>query len=80
MVKDVPLAIRSSGDDFVYVLGSEVEIRPDLPSGAKVQRIVGNGAVLISRGIWHAARGFAPRRMLFFTEGRGTQNRPAGAR
>jgi hypothetical protein len=64
-------------EEFVYLLGGEIEFLQELASGIAATRISGRGAVLIPRGVWHTARVFAPSRMLFVTMGRGTQHRPA---
>ena len=65
------------GDEFVYLLSGEVEMQLDLPSGVTSTRIVGRGAILVPRGIWHTAKVFRPSCMLFVTRGGGTQHRSA---
>jgi mannose-6-phosphate isomerase-like protein (cupin superfamily) len=65
------------GDEFVYLLGGDVELLLELPEGTRATRITGRGAVLVPRGVWHTARVFAPSRMFFVTRGLGTQHRAA---
>lgn len=64
------------GDEFVYLLDGAVEFVLQQPSGLQTEALVGRGAVLVPRGVWHTARVRAPSRMLFVTRGRGTQHRP----
>ena len=69
--------MHPSGDEFVYLLSGEVEIHLELPSGPMATHIVGRGAMLIPRGVWHTAKVLEPSRMFFVTQGKGTQHRPA---
>ena len=68
--------LHPNGDEFVYLLSGDVELHLEFPSGVTVTRIVGRGAILVPRGIWHTAKVFGPSRMLFVTRGGGTQHRP----
>lgn len=68
--------MHPEGDEIVYLLQGEVELVLELPTGRESQRIVGRGAVVVSRGVWHTARTRTPCRMLHITMGQGTQSRP----
>lgn len=70
--------MHPNGDEFVYLLGGDIEFILELPSGLSTTRITGRGAVVVPRGIWHTAKVLMPSRMLFVTRGGGTQHRPAG--
>jgi hypothetical protein len=63
------------GDEFVYLLGGDVELLLELPEGLQTERITGRGARLVPRGVWHTAKVFAPSRMFFITRGECTQHR-----
>lgn len=65
------------GDEFVYLLSGDVALHLELPSGLTTTRIVGSGALVVPRGVWHTAKVFAPSRMFFVTRGQGTEHRPS---
>jgi hypothetical protein len=70
--------MHPDGDEFVYLLSGDVELLLELATGCSCTRIVGRGAQVIPRGVWHTAKVFAPSRMLFVTRGKGTQHRAVG--
>ena len=63
-------------DEFVYVLSGSVELLLERPAGIESVCMLGTGAVIVPRGVWHTARIRAPSRMLHVTLGAGTQTRP----
>lgn len=66
------------GDEFVYLLSGDVELRWETAEGLHCERLTGRGATLIPRGLWHTARVYVPSRLLFITRGEGTRHRAAG--
>ena len=65
-------------EEFVYVLSGDIEFHLERPEGTEVTRIVGRGAVVVPRGMWHTAKVSQPSRMLFVTMGAETKHRAAG--
>jgi mannose-6-phosphate isomerase-like protein (cupin superfamily) len=70
--------MHPNGEEFVYLLGGDIEFLLELPSGVSRTRITERGAVVVPRGVWHTARVFEPSRMFFVTMGAGTQHKPVG--
>lgn len=68
--------MHPNGEEFVYLLGGDIEFLLELPSGVSRTRITEKGAVVVPRGVWHTARVLTPSRMFFVTMGAGTQHRP----
>jgi mannose-6-phosphate isomerase-like protein (cupin superfamily) len=68
--------MHPNGDEFVYLLSGSIELVLEQNDGAHALAIVGSGAVVVPRGVWHTARVHAPSRMLHVTLGAGTRTRP----
>jgi mannose-6-phosphate isomerase-like protein (cupin superfamily) len=66
------------GDEIVLLLEGAAEMTLERPNGElEAVRLDTAGAyVLIERGTWHTARTDRPTRMLFVTDGEGTEHRP----
>ena len=69
--------MHPDGDEFVYLLAGSVELLLQKSAGVKTLALLGRGAVIVPRGVWHTAKVHAPSRMLHVTRGAGTQTRPA---
>jgi len=69
--------MHPDGDEFVYLLAGSVELLLEESAGVKTLALLGRGAVIVPRGVWHTAKVHAPSRMLHVTWGAGTQTRPA---
>ena len=71
--------IHPNGDEIVLLLEGEAEMSLERKDGkTEIVRLEKPGSfVLIERGTWHTARTGVPTRMLFLTDGEGTENRPA---
>jgi mannose-6-phosphate isomerase-like protein (cupin superfamily) len=69
--------MHPNGDEFVYVLAGSVELLLEVDGVVRSVPIVGSGAVIVPRGVWHTAKVRATTRMLHVTLGAGTQTRPA---
>ena len=69
--------MHPDGDEFVYLLAGSVELLLEESAGVKTLALLGRGAVIVPRGVWHTAKVHAPSRMLHVTRGAGTQTRPA---
>lgn len=70
-----------NGDEIVLLLDGEVDVVLER-AGARHEtvRLASSGAyVLIERGTWHTARTDRRTRMLFVTDGEGTQHRPVSS-
>jgi mannose-6-phosphate isomerase-like protein (cupin superfamily) len=64
-------------DEFVYLLSGAADLYLDLPDGLRKVSLLGRGAIVVPKGVWHTAKVVAPCRMLHVTRGGGTQHRPA---
>lgn len=71
--------VHPNGDEVVLLLEGAAEMKLERPDGAiETVRLDRPGCfVLIERGTWHTASGDGPTRMLFVTDGEGTEHRPA---
>ncbi len=69
--------MHPNADEFVYLLSGSVEMYLEQPDGLHKVALVGSGAVVVPRGVWHTAKVNVPSRMLHVTRGAGTQLRPA---
>ena len=69
--------MHPAGDEFVYLLSGSMELLLEETAGVKSIPILGTGAVIVPRGVWHTARIHAPSRVLHVTLGAGTTTRPA---
>ena len=58
------------------MLEGDIEFLLELPGELHTCRLLGRGAVVVPRGIWHTAKVFKASRMLFVTLGAGTEHRP----
>jgi mannose-6-phosphate isomerase-like protein (cupin superfamily) len=72
--------MHPGGDEFVYLLSGSVELVLEQGSEVRVLAMIGSGAVVVPRGVWHTAKVHAPSRMLHVTLGAGTQTRAVAAR
>lgn len=68
--------MHPNADEFVYLLSGAASLHLDEPGGTRVVELVGNGAIVVPRGVWHTAKVTAPCRMLHVTRGAGTETRP----
>lgn len=69
--------LHPMGDEVVVLLSGEATFILDIPSGKQQVTLTESGSyVIVPRGVWHTAKTTVPTRMLFFTAGEGTQNRP----
>ena len=68
--------MHPAGDEFVYLLSGSVELLLEEAAGVKSLSILGTGAVIVPRGVWHTTKVQAPSRMLHVTLGAGTETRP----
>jgi mannose-6-phosphate isomerase-like protein (cupin superfamily) len=62
-------------EEFIYLLEGEVNFLLELPTGTTTTHLVGKGAVIVPRGVWHTAKVLRPSRMLIITMGSGTQHK-----
>jgi mannose-6-phosphate isomerase-like protein (cupin superfamily) len=69
--------MHPEAEEFVYLLSGAASLLLELPSGLESVPLNGRAAVLVPRGVWHTAKVSKPSRMLFVTQGHGTQHRPA---
>lgn len=69
--------MHPNADEFVYLLSGMAEVHLEQQDGLCKVTLDGSGAIVIPRGVWHTAKVTAPSRMLFVTQGAGTQLRPA---
>ena len=68
--------MHPNGDEFVYLLSGAMELLLEESEGERVLSLVGSGAVVVPRGVWHTANISTPSRVLHVTLGGGTQTRP----
>lgn len=69
--------LHPAGDEVVVLLSGEATFVLDIPNGTQQVTLTETGSyVIVPRGVWHTAKTTVPTRMLFFTAGQGTQNRP----
>lgn len=65
------------GDEVVVLLFGEATFILDIPNNKQQVTLTEPGSyVIVPRGVWHTAKTTVSTRMLFFTAGEGTQNRP----
>jgi mannose-6-phosphate isomerase-like protein (cupin superfamily) len=70
--------VHPNGDEVVLLLEGAAEMTLERTGGNEVVRLDSPGSfVLIERGTWHTARSAGPTRLLFITDGEGTEHRPA---
>ncbi len=71
--------VHPNGDEIVLLLEGAAEMTLEGADGeTETVRLATPGSfVLIERGTWHTARTAVPTRMLFVTDGEGTEHRPA---
>jgi hypothetical protein len=70
--------VHPNGDEIVLLLEGAADMTLERAGGNEVVRLDSPGSfVLIERGTWHTARSDGPARMLFITDGEGTDHRPA---
>lgn len=69
--------MHPQGDEFVYLLSGAVDLLLEQGTNVVTIALVGSGAVVVPRGVWHTAKVRAPSRMLHVTRGAGTETRPA---
>jgi mannose-6-phosphate isomerase-like protein (cupin superfamily) len=68
--------MHPNADEFVYLLSGAVEVHLEQSDGMRKVALIGNGAIVVPRGVWHTAKIIEPSRMLHVTRGAGTQLRP----
>jgi hypothetical protein len=68
--------MHPNGDEFVYLLSGALELLLEEAEGTRSLSLVGTGAIVVPRGVWHTAKVHAPSRVLHVTLGAGTQTRP----
>src|SRR4051812_918610 len=61
--------MHPNGDEFVYLLSGSVELLLEQAAAVKSLPLLGAGAVIVPRGVWHTAKVHAPSRMLHVTLG-----------
>ena len=71
--------MHPNGDEFVYLLSGAIKLLLEESKETRSLSLVGTGAVVVPRGVWHTAKVSAPSRVLHVTLGAGTQTRPASA-
>jgi mannose-6-phosphate isomerase-like protein (cupin superfamily) len=71
--------VHPNGDEIVLLLSgsAQMTLEGDDDQSSVVELREPGSFVLIPRGTWHTARTEEPTRMLFVTDGEGTQHRPA---
>ena len=69
--------MHPAGDEVVVLLSGEVTFVLDIPNNPQQVTLSAAGSyVIVPRGVWHTAKTNVETRMMFFTAGAGTQNRP----
>lgn len=68
--------MHPQGDEFVYLLSGSIELLLERATGVESLFMLGTGAVIVPRGVWHTAKVNSPSRMLHVTLGAGTETRP----
>ncbi len=67
--------VHPAGDEFVILLGGDVELILRGDDGDDITRMNEPGTfVIVPRNTWHTARVHTPAVMLFITPGEGTEN------
>ena len=69
--------MHPEADEFVYLLSGAAVLWLEHPAGLQEVPLLGRAAVIVPKGIWHTAKVSQPSRMLFVTNGGGTQHRAA---
>lgn len=71
--------VHPNGDEIVVLLEGAADMRLELADGTvETVRLDRPGSyVFVARGTWHTGCGVPSARMLFITDGEGTEHRPA---
>lgn len=70
--------VHPKGDEIVFLLSGRVEMTLERPDGGTEEVAMSRPGefVILPRGTWHTARTDVATRMLFITDGEGTEHRP----